>query len=1054
MEKNIGILHLSDIHANKNNQKTIIRLAEQLLIDLQKVIPENNLSIQSICITGDLISSGDNADEEMTIVIDDLIAPLLNYLHLSESDVYIVPGNHEVKRAAIVPYAEQGLTSYLSSEENIRSFFTPHDPEGTTPCDPEATKRISYFADYAGLFGDQPVFDNGMCRAYLHSGSDCTIGFACVNSAWRSTGIGSAEKGKMVVGTPQIIDSLEAIREADIKVCMLHHPLDWLVDCDKNAVEKCIHQFDIVLNGHIHESSSKVYTTFNGHTLFNTCGKFDNSSDIYNGYSILSINPYNKACDVFLRQYFDYPRNCFDKAIGLCTDGFFRANLGDKNDTLVLAYNIAHSIKAGFIEYANKYFVSNVTSGKNTFSFDEAFIPPLFSEYSDYEKETVFEKNRQNNLTSDEQIELEAICNSKDNLVLLGRKESGKTTAIHYLVKYLTTNFNAYKTVPIIIDCSHIDFAGKNVVPRAACRFISEFCLPDDSFSQTNIEELLKAGFCTIMFDSFEMVNQRQLDKINAFLADYPENRFIFCEKEVVSTTSIADLPVKPTCDYKKYYLCSLTKRQIRTYTQRIMTTECQEDKDRLVDKIILCFKNTSLPRTPFILSVILSLCDNSDYSPINEAVVLEQFMELLLGKHQASEAATKTYDFRSKEDFLIALVSEMHENNRYYLTYSEFSDFVATYHTQKGFDIVETKFNQAFFDNGVLVRIDQIVRFRFNCMDEYYLAKKASQEPAFLQYITDNQNYIHYANELLYYTGLNRSNTNILQTIQADLHQYFDWMEPIAEELKNYQIGLDISLPEDKFMRNIEQSKLTQEQSDQLSDLPPPAASESPDDINKIQDFSEGYAFIQSFFVFGTCLKNLEFIDRAEKESAFKDYLLGLSIILAILKLGVEERYEKEIAEMEADPQKYTQEDFDKLKDFTQDIIKIVLPISIQNIALENVGTVKLRTIYEAAMEASDIHDFSKFFSTFILCDLRVHGSIEIMQNYVRKITDKSLLTIVFFKLMYYYQLRYFPGSYDTQLENILAEINLKLQGKKKEYKAYVIHKLKSKRISEKDIK
>ena len=1046
MDKNIGILHLSDIHANKNNQKTIIRLVEQLLIDLQTLIHENNISIQSICITGDLIRSGDNADEEMDIVVDDLITPLLDFLQLSESDVYIVPGNHEVKRSAIVPYAEQGLASYLSSDENIRNFLIS--------CDPEATKRISYFADYAKLFGGQPILDNGMCRSYLHSVGEYTIGFACVNSAWRSTGIGSSEKGKMVVGTSQIIDSLEVISGADIKVCMLHHPLDWLVDCDKNAVEKCIHQFDIVLNGHIHESSSKVYTTFNGHSLFNTCGKFDNSSDIYNGYSILSINPYNKVCDVFLRQYFDYPRNCFDKAIGLCTDGHFQANLGDENDTLVLAYNIVHSIKTGFIEYANKYFVSNVASGKNTHSFDEAFIPPLFSEYSDYEKETAFEKSRKKHLSSNEQIEIETICNSKDNLVLLGRKESGKTTAIHYLVKFLSTNFNAYKTVPIVIDCSHIDFAGKNVISRAAWRFITEFCMPDESFSQSNIDELLKAGLCTVMFDSLEMVNPRQLDKINAFIADYPHNRFIFCEKEVVSTTSIADLPVKPACDYKKYYLCSLTKRQIRTYTQKIMITECQEDKDRLVDKIILCFKNTSLPRTPFILSVILSLCDNSDYSPINEAVVLEQFMELLLGKHHASEAATRTYDFRSKEDFLVALVSEMHENNRYYLTYNEFSDFVSTYHTRKGFDIVETKFNQVFFDNGVLVRTDQIVRFRFNCMIEYYLAKKASQEPAFLKHIMENQNYIHYANELLYYTGLNRNSVNILQTVQADLHRYFDWLGPVADELKNYQIGLDLSLPEDKFIRNIEQSKLTQEQSDQLSDLPPSSAAESPNEINKTEDFSEGHAFIQSFFVFGTCLKNLEFIDRAEKEAAFKDYLLCLSIILAIMKLGIEGRYEKEIEEMEADPQKYTQEDYEKLKDITQDIIKIVLPISIQNLALENVGTVKLRTIYEEAIESSDIHDFSKFFSTFILCDLRVHGAIEIIQNYVRKITDKSLLTIVFFKLMYYYQLRYFSNAHDSQLESILADVNLKLQGERKEYKSHVIQKLKSKRLPEKDIK
>ena len=156
----------------------------------------------------------------------------------------------------------------------------------------------------------------------------------------------------------------------------------------------------------------------------------------------------------------------------------------------------------------------------------------------------------------------------------------------------------------------------------------------------------------------------------------------------------------------------------------------------------------------------------------------------------------------------------------------------------------------------------------------------------------------------------------------------------------------------------------------------------------------------------------------------------------------------------MEEDPGKNTQEDIDKLIDITQDIIKIVLPISIQNVALENVGTTKLKTIYESAMGSFDIHDFSKFFSTFILCDLRVHGAIEIIQNYVRKITDKSLLTIIFFKLMYYYQLRYFPSTYDAQLESILADINLKLQGKRRDYKSKVIQKIKSKRLLEKDIK
>lgn len=57
-------------------------------------------------------------------------------------------------------------------------------------------------------------------------------------------------------------------------------------------------------------------------------------------------------------------------------------------------------------------------------------------------------------------------------------------------------------------------------------------------------------------------------------------------------------------------------------------------------------------------------------------------------------------------------------------------------------------------------------------------------------------------------------------------------------------------------------------------------------------------------------------------------------------------------------------------------------------------------------------------------------------------------------FEKLYYYQLRYFSNAHDSKLESILADVNLKLQGERKEYKSHVIQKLKSKRLPEKDIR
>ena len=103
----------------------------------------------------------------------------------------------------------------------------------------------------------------------------------------------------------------------------------------------------------------------------------------------------------------------------------FSASLGKKDDTLALAYNVVHAIEDKFLEYANGYFVSNVAAGKVMKNFDESFIIPEFKKHSEYEKETKYDHKPSDD---EETITLEDICRGKHNLLLLGKKEIGKST--------------------------------------------------------------------------------------------------------------------------------------------------------------------------------------------------------------------------------------------------------------------------------------------------------------------------------------------------------------------------------------------------------------------------------------------------------------------------------------------------------------------------------------------------------------------------------------------------------------------------------------------------
>ena len=997
MNERLGILHLSDIHACAKSKVTIQRLVDRLKTDIQTIQVQQNVSIKIICISGDLINSGDNSDEELHIVFEEFLKPLMEMLKLDKEFIFIVAGNHEIKKSMIVPYIETGLNSTLITEAAIDDFISTIDTD--------SLKRISYFdTNFSDMFGGNLVWKNPLGRAYIVITDSLRIGISCLNSAWRSTGSGSAEKRKMVIGRRQVIDSYESIKDTDLKICITHHPFDWLVDEDKIAVEKCISQYDIVLNGHIHESDTKVFTSFNGQTLFNTCGKFDNSSDIYNGYSILAINPYSKECDVILRQYFDYPRNCFDEALCVAEGGIFTTSLGTKNDNLALAYNVVHSIEVKFLEYANSYFVSNVAAGRIMKSFDESFIIPEFRKYSEYEKETQY--NHEATDDSDDIITLEDICKGKQNVLLLGKKEIGKTTVLHYIAKYCFFNFNTLMTVPIIVNTSYVDYSGKNVFSRAIHKYINEYCDVSNSFSMDDIEQLLTAGLCTIMFDDFETVEDRQLTKINEFISKYPDNRFIFSETENITAKYWRNAEVKPSCEYEPAHICALTKGQIRSIaTQNFSSEDCSA----LVDKIMLCFKKTTLPKTPFVLSLMLSICDTVDFTPINEAVIMEQFMEFLLEKSSPSEAYSTTYDFRIKEDFLISLVTSMDNNNQFYLSIDEFEKLLSAYHTDKGFLVKETEFDSLFFKKGVLIRVESMVTFRYNCMIEYYLAKKAEQSPKFLRHILTNRNYLNYANELMYYTGLNRQNIGVVKVLQQELYADFDKLRGVVPQLEDYNIGIDISLPKESFAQRIGESKLTQTQSDKLQDTKDISELRTPAEIDKSVTHEDMDSFIHTLLIYGSCLKNLELLPKKDKEIMYKNYNLGLCIMLGIFKNNTEEYFNGEVSDMEQLPEKYTAEDVRKLKEIMQDVLKITLPIVLQNIAFENVGTTKLKSIIEGVIKDKNSSEFARFFSVFTFSDLHLPGLQRVLKEYVAEANSKSLLTIIFFKLLYYYRFRYF---------------------------------------------
>lgn len=1046
---NIGIIHLSDIHFCSENQEVICEQLQKLLIDIKMISEKEKISIDAICLTGDLINAGANNEKEFDLFYKKFILPLLENTKLELENIFFVPGNHEIDTSKIDEFTEEGACTKLVDSNSIDDFF--RKPSLTV------LDRIAYFKDiYNKYCKAQLVYEDEFCRCYKKEIHGVSFGFACLNSAWRSSGKGYIERGKMIIGSSQVRKALDAISDMQIKVCLVHHPLDWLVECDQFDVEKCIYNFDLILNGHIHTLDSKRIVAYHGESVISTCGKFFPTQDIYNGYSIISINPETLEGDIYLRQYYAGARNCFDENLQLYKNGTFGFRIGNRNSLQKKAFEVLRDIQTEFMHHASSFFVSNFAGNKLVQSFEDAFVIPLLGRFSEYEKESNLELNDLKNYNaSDSYLSLEnIICDQHKNIVILGKKEYGKTTLLHYIMCRYFKQYMEFNKIPVLIDCAE-DFSGKSVIEKKCVHFFAEFGSGLLSISVKEIQEMAHEGRFVFLFDNLDIKSQKKLEKIKKFAIDFPKNRFIFSTMELIDTEDITDAINFLDLHIMRVYIHSMKEQQVRALASSMFSGAFTVNEN-IIDKTLLCFRNTNLPKTPFVVSLVLSLCsEDTDLVPLNESTVMQNFLDALLDKNSKESARISAYDHVIKEDFLCYLVEKMYRTGVYAFSQQEFEELLAQYHQSKGFTIKESKFDQLFFDKGILYFHAGVITFRYSCMAHYYLAKLALKSPDIFNQIFTGDNYLDYYYEINYLTGLARDRHDIYEKLSKDFEDVLKQCQPILCILDSYGIKTNFSISPQKLEHSVIEQIAPRKEDNIVKHYPDLQVVDSSYIKKESRDMKEDpkKRLIAILLVYATVLKNSELYSIEIKEKMMRRVVDGFCIALAVLAKTIDENWpsimqqiQKESGDQPADEidQQLTQDEGRLL----EDIIKISLPLIIENVAFENVGSAKLKAILSNMIrDEKYVNTFQGCMTVFLYCDLRIPGCLKEMEKFAKQTSSKDLLTIVLFKAVYYHQTRYFPEKDDNMLANIIADINLKLHNMGKLAKSYLIKQIEENR-------
>lgn len=1023
--KKLGILHISDVHINASSISEIDSLVEKLIKDIAKVKSENGINIDLICFAGDLIGRGDMAFEnEMQIQLaeEHFIQPLLTATGLTEKEFILVPGNHEVDRRKIAKITEKGLAMISSLDEVNETIYDMQD---------EYKSRLQSFYDYMHkkYVPDAETWNLGYSITKNINGIN--VGIVGLDSAWRSTGAGWEERGKMLVGEHQVGILHNNIKDADLKICLMHHPLDWLSDLEMTNVERRLNIFDLVLRGHVHDLDDKQICTQKYKTIYNTSGKLYPIDSYYSGYSILDIDMDLSTCCIYSREYLKSPREDFDKALRINENGKVEYQLTAYDEAKAVEYDLKLQLREYYEEATEKYTMLKNIDSYSPDKIGDFFVEPTIFEKSEYERTELTRKEDKKEVP----VPLTDLIESSDNFLIIGKKECGKTTVLQRFGISHTTSES--EKIPVYIDMMKLN-KGQDRVLVACQNFIFNNMSSDVPITKDQVRNMLSNGKIICLFDNINISCADHIVWIQAFTKAYPNNRFIFAaEEKFYQTYTLKELPDFGV-EYKSVYLDCFGKRQVRE-----MVTKWGEGKDgfdanEMTQKIVTYCNNIHFAMTPFNIAVFMTIWDvDRNFVPINEGKVMRTYLETVLDKFSAEGFQRSEYDYDVKQHFLGYLAYAMCKKDEYFFTVDEFNHLVDEYHNKKGFKKSQSKFDMIFFEKNILCVNGDYVYFSNTSIMEYCLASYAAVDQELYELMTAKGNRANFAHELSFYSGIVQDCSKLLNSLNDEITATILENMDILDEIEKLSIGIEFNMDKKGFTEAITNSRRSIDEVDDLEEAPPANKETSPMEITKISTVEESESFMDLLLIYGNVIKNAETADKDQKKIHLENYMLGMNFqfglmmndFSAFLTSKTKDDLPDEIKEKHPN---LTDEEYDKIKENVLDLLKIVLPVAIQFSLVDNVGTPKLEVVISELIQANKDKKFTRFMLSFLLCDISNGNVKTFLMNYINEEDSKDILKLILAKLGFYYSMWYFGNNpqIDNMLLDLITEAQIKLSG------------------------
>lgn len=634
----IRILHISDLHASHDGEADRRMLVEAMLKDVESLCTEKPVDLAVF--SGDLADKG--TPDEYALARKLLVEPLIDRLKLGRDRLIAIPGNHDVDRTAIRANIERGLAQGLDNREEVEALLSDErDVE-------DALERLSEwgaFAEEAGLDGgDHDVAENGaLATGRRLDINGRSVGLALLNSAWRCSG--AEDRGKLLVGIPQAEAALRAVSDCDVRLAVMHHPLDWLASFEADQLQSEFETLGaVVLSGHEHSAKPSALKSPRGESLYLRAGCLYSGSDYPNSYFLIDVDPDDRVVRVHIRRWAPDLRE-FSSATEVAKAGFFDFELpqgGGATDLGHPPFSTVMGSIAGLAQERRMLPEDMSETGSAPSSVEEVLIAPRFL--------SVSFKDAQAAATFSDGIsghEVDGVQELLDTEVLLvsGDAQSGVSSSLLWLLsqgyRRDASKMPAYLSAPQ-------SGIGTRRESTTLSKASSLFGHRKDESPDPDL---------MLAVDDLDPVAPHKLERLIRFISDHPRHRYLLgCESD--SANKVAEVLSQAGIPHSRIYLAPFGRTELRKLAKTI-----RRGNEADVEQIYGLIRTQSLPQTPFTMVALITVVTAEQLrADLNESDLLEAFVKLLLGSGELADMEHLGMDFRRRVVLLGELARKIYE--------------------------------------------------------------------------------------------------------------------------------------------------------------------------------------------------------------------------------------------------------------------------------------------------------------------------------------------------------------------------------------------------------